>query len=68
MNAFLVDLALAEADARAVMESFAGGFPVPADVAERVRLRSEVKTAELRRKVGVVNVAVDLIREGRDEA
>ena len=43
-------------------------MPLDPEVARRVRARSERATEELRRKYGTVSLAVDLIREARDEA
>ena len=55
------------ADLDAVLKHVASGTPIEADLARRVRERSERMTEELRRQYGELNVAVDLIREGRDE-
>jgi hypothetical protein len=55
------------ADLQAVIDSMITGKPLDPEVARRVRERSERATEELRRKYGEMNVAVDLIREGRDE-
>lgn len=41
--------------------------PVPPDVAERIRQRGERITEEIRRKFGLVDVAVPAIRELRGE-
>jgi hypothetical protein len=56
-----------DADAQAVIEHVTTGKPLDPEVARRVRERSERAAEELRRKYGTVNVAVDLIREIRDE-
>jgi hypothetical protein len=56
-----------EADARAVIEHAVTGKPLDPEIARRVRERSERATEELRRKYGTLDVAVDLIRETRDE-
>jgi hypothetical protein len=53
--------------ADAVIEHAMTGKPLDPEIARRVRERSERATAELRRKYGTLNVAVDLIREARDE-
>jgi hypothetical protein len=68
MDTSLDDPALREADAQAVMAAVMTGTPVAAEVAARVRRRSERRTNEVRRRFGTVEVAVDLVREGRDEA
>jgi hypothetical protein len=57
----------AAADAQAVMEHAMTGKPLDPEIADRVRARSEHATEELRRKFGTVNLAVDLIREVRDQ-
>ena len=56
-----------EADAQAVIEHAMTGQPLDLEVARRIRERSERATEELRKKHGTLNVAVDLIRETRDE-
>jgi hypothetical protein len=55
------------ADLDAVLKHVASGTPIEPELARRVRERSESMTEELRRKYGEINVAVDLIREIRDE-
>jgi hypothetical protein len=55
------------ADMQAVAEAAAAGRPVDPDVARRVRERSEKVQEELLRRYGVREIAVDLIRQGRDE-
>jgi hypothetical protein len=56
-----------ETDAQAVIDHVMTGKPLDPEVVRRVRERSERATEELRRKYGTLNVAVDLIREIRDE-
>lgn len=56
------------ADLNAVLRHLASGKPLAPERARRIRERSESMTQELRRQHGEVNVAVDLIRQGRDEA
>jgi hypothetical protein len=56
-----------DADAQAVIEHVLTGRPLDPEVARRVRERSERATEELRQRYGTRNVAVDLIREIRDE-
>lgn len=55
------------ADAQAVFARLASGEPLDADVARRVRERSEQVRDEVFRQHGLLNVAVDLIRAARDE-
>ena len=43
-----------------------GGVQDP-ELLERIRRRSEAARKELREKYGELNIAVDLIREARDE-
>jgi len=54
-------------DAQAVADAVAAGKPVGGDVARRVQERSRVAQAELTTKFGVREIAVDLIREIREE-
>jgi hypothetical protein len=55
------------ADLEAVLKHVIAGTPVDSALSRRVRARSEAMTEELLRKYGELNVAVDLIREVRDE-
>lgn len=55
------------ADLEAVLRHATAGTPVEPELARRVRARSEAVQAELRRKYGELNVAVELIHEIRDE-
>lgn len=55
------------ADAQQVIEHALTGKPLDPEVARRVRERSERATAALRQQRGTVNIAVDLIREVRDQ-
>jgi predicted thioredoxin/glutaredoxin len=55
------------ADAQAVADALAAKRPVDPEVAQRVRERGAKITEELRQKYGERNIAVDLIREIRDE-
>jgi hypothetical protein len=68
MDTALDDPSIREADAQAVMAHYLTGVPLPPEVASRVRRRSEQATEGVRRRIGTVEVAVDLIREGRDES
>ena len=54
------------ADAEAIIEHAMTGKPLDPAIAWRVRQRSELATETLRRKVGTLNIAVELIREVRD--
>jgi hypothetical protein len=56
-----------DADLEAVIEHAMTGKPLNPEVARRVRERSEKATQETFEKHGFLNVAVDLIREVRDE-
>lgn len=63
----LDDPATREADAQAVMDRLTSGKPIDSSVAARVRERSERATEEMRRRFGTVNMAVELIRQSREE-
>ncbi len=54
-------------DMQAVADALVAGRPVPPDVARRVRERSEKVQEQLLRRYGVREIAVDLIRQGREE-
>lgn len=56
------------ADIQAVADAAAAGRPVDPEVARRVRERSEKVQEELLKRFGVREIAVDLIRQGREEA
>jgi hypothetical protein len=47
-------------------DAAAAGRPVPPEAARRVRERSERVQQELLQRYGVREIAVDLIRQGRD--
>jgi hypothetical protein len=55
------------ADAECVIAHAMTGKPLDPEIARRVRERSERATEALRRKHGVLNIAVELIREVRDQ-
>jgi hypothetical protein len=55
------------ADMRTVADAVAAGRPVPPEVARRVRERSAQVREQLLRQHGVREIAVDLIRQGREE-
>jgi hypothetical protein len=54
-------------DMQAVADAVAAGLPVHPDVARRIRERSEVVQRELLHQHGVREIAVNLIRQGREE-
>ena len=54
-------------DAQAVADAVAAGKPVDPDVARRVQERSRLAQAELLKKFGMREIAVDLIREVRED-
>jgi hypothetical protein len=54
-------------DGDAVIESIMTGRPLDPEIARRIEERADKITDELRRKYGTLNVAVDLVREVRDE-
>ncbi len=56
-----------EADLAVVMDHLISGNPLDPSVVRRVRERSEQATEEIRRRFGTLDVAVELIRETRDE-
>jgi hypothetical protein len=60
-------LTVEAADERAVFEHAFDGKPLDPEVRRRVRERAERITEELRRRHGEMSIAVDLIRETRDE-
>jgi len=55
------------ADTQAVLEHLTTGKPLDPETYRRIRERGERITEEIRRTQGELNVAVDLIRETRDE-
>ncbi len=67
MDTQLNDPFVREADAQAVMDHVFRGTPLDPEVARRVDERSRHATDEVRRRLGTVNLAVDLIRAARDE-
>jgi len=54
-------------DMKAVADAIAASRPVPPEVAKRVRERSEKVQEQLLRQYGVREIAVDLIRQVREE-
>ena len=55
-------------DLDAVMERIATGKPLDPESSRRIRQRAERITEEIRQKHGELDIAVQLIRETRDEA
>jgi hypothetical protein len=60
------DAALIAEDGKALMASLVSGKPLDPEVARRIDERAARITERLRRKYGTLDVAVDLVREGRD--
>lgn len=58
--------AIVDADTEALLERMIHGTPLPPDVYQRIQERGDKLTEEIRRKYGVREIAVDLIREIRD--
>ena len=56
-----------DADMEALLERIAHGTPLPPDVYQRIRDRSDRLREEMRQKFGTAEIAVDLVREIRDE-
>jgi hypothetical protein len=54
-------------DMQIVADAVAAGRPVDPEVAKRVRERSEKVQEQLLQQYGVREIAVDLIRQGREE-
>ena len=54
-------------DMQAVADAAAAGRPVDPEAAKRIRERSQEVQEQLRRQFGVREIAVDLIRQGREE-
>jgi hypothetical protein len=55
------------ADSQAVIEHITTGKPLDPETCCRIRARAKKITDELRQQYGETNMAVDLIREIRDE-
>ena len=56
----------ADSDTKALLAWIAEGTPLPPDVRKRIQERGDELTEEIRQKYGIVEIAVDLIREIRD--
>jgi hypothetical protein len=55
------------ADLKAVLEAVTTGTRPDVELLRRVRERSAIATEEIRRRHGVLDTAVDLVRQWRDE-
>lgn len=55
------------ADSKAVLEHVTQGTPLDPEVYRRVHERAAKITEGLRRKYGTLDIAVDLIRQAREE-
>ena len=55
-----------EADTEAVIAKLMTGKPLDPETYRRIRERSEKITEEVQRKHGVLDIAVNLIRDARD--
>ncbi len=55
-------------DNNVLLERLATGRPLDAETYRRIRERQEAITAELRKNHGKMNIAIDLVREVRDES
>ena len=55
------------ADSQAVIAHLLHGTPLDPEVDRRVHERAAKATDELRRKYGTLDIAVDLIRQAREE-
>jgi hypothetical protein len=64
MNA---DTATADADTDAILKRMETGKPLDSDVYRRIRAEGARITESIRRKHGTLDIAVDLVRESRDE-
>ncbi len=67
MNTIVETSTQLELDTKAVMEHAMTGKPLDPEVYRRVRERGERLTEDLRRQYGTLDIAVDLVRESRDE-
>ncbi|HVA51028.1 MAG TPA: hypothetical protein VNH11_32105 [Pirellulales bacterium] len=56
-----------DADMEALMERVLHGKPLEPDVYQRIRAECDRVTEEIRQQHGTIEIAVDLIREIRDE-
>ena len=63
----LDQLPATDPDLEAIIQSLVSGKPIPMVVRDRLRAEGRKLTQQLRDTVGETNMAVDLIRETRDE-
>jgi hypothetical protein len=56
-----------DADTEALMERVLHGKPLDPEVYQRIRAEGDRITEEIRRQHGTIEIAVELIREIRDE-
>lgn len=56
-----------DSDTQAILERIVHGTPLPADVYQRIQERGDKLTEQIRQQYGTIEIAVDLIREIRDE-
>lgn len=61
------EMSTIEADEEALMERVLHGKPLDPEIYRRIREAGDRVTEELRRRHGTIEIAVDLIREIRDE-
>ena len=54
-------------DTEAILERIATGKPLDSDVYRRIQERGDKITEEIRQKYGTIEIAVDLVREIRNE-
>lgn len=56
-----------DSDTQAILARIGHGTPLPADVYQRIQARGDELTEQVRQQYGRMEIAVDLIREIRDE-
>ena len=57
-----------DTDTEAILERMVTGKPLDPEVYRQIRAEGAKITESIRQKHGILNIAVDLIRESRDEA
>ena len=62
-----IDTKIIDADTEAILERIAHGKRLDPAVYRRIQERGDKATEEIRKKYGTIEIAVDLIRETRDE-
>jgi len=60
------DAAPSDPDTLALIDKLTTEKPLDPETYRRIRERAEAATADIRRRVGEVDIAVDLIRDTRD--